>query len=659
MVAVDAETRRSWRTKIPSDVGHLTANLVETLTEVRRRAGAAPGDIEAITIGHTVGLNALLERRGARTALVTTAGFRDVLEIGRESRAALFDLQQDPKPLLVPRHLRFEVDERMDHSGSVLRPLAAEAVDALAGDLLRLRVQSAAICLLHSYANPAHEIAVRDRLRQLCPELEVCASHEVLSENREYERSVLTVLNAYVLPTVARFVDELSAALGESEPQAELFVTDSAGGAMATVVSRRRAIHSALSGPAAGVRAAAMVGASTGDRVLLTLDIGGTSCDVGLVRDGEPVLSDHRTLGGFPLGLQSVDVESVGAGGGSVAWVDAGGLLRVGPRSAGAVPGPACYGRGGAEPTVTDAHLVLGHLDPTCVLGDGLRLDVELARAAIRDHVADPLALGVDEAAAGIVAIADAGLVRALEVISIERGYDPRQAALVTFGGAGPLHCGALAIALEIRRVIIPSDAGVLCALGALTAEERYEFSQTRIRDGGTDQLGWLRSARTELARRAKVAVPEGAGFSFDLLLQMRYVGQTATIPIRTDIDSEDALDVAHKQFEEAYQGIFGYSMPRPTEIDSVRLVVHRDRGRVALDSVERSRPGPGRPWRASFGTHGFMDCKLFALDDLAVGHRLPGPAVVTSATSTALVMPGQTATLDLGGNIVLEAVEG
>ncbi|MGB6453193.1 MAG: hydantoinase/oxoprolinase family protein, partial [Streptosporangiaceae bacterium] len=627
--------------------------LLNALAQLRRRTGAVRGQTESITVGHTIALNALLQRRGARTALITTAGFRDVLELGRESRPLLFDLRQDGRPLLVPRHLRFEITERLDASGDVVRPLDLSGLDPIVESLRAEDVVSVAICLLHSYANPSHEIAVAELLRERCPDLDVCASHEVLSEHREFERSVLTVLNAYVMPSVTSFMDDLTRALAQDEPTALLAVTDSAGGAMAAAASRRRAIHSALSGPASGVRAASVIGAACGELDVLTLDIGGTSCDVGLVRGGQPTLTSRNRVAGFPLGLQSTDVQSVGAGGGSVAWVDAGGLLRVGPRSAGAVPGPACYGRGGTEPTVTDAHLILGHLDSGQPLAGELFLRIDLAEQAIIEQVAAPLGLTAEAAAAGIVAVADAELIRALEVISIERGYDPREAALVAFGGAGPLHCGAIAAELGIKRVIIPVGAGVLCALGALSAEERYDFSQTRVRSSGSDPRAWLNLISSELLDRARKAVPGlTSEFARDYLLEMRYVGQTSTIPILVDIEADDVLEQSHKEFEQAYNDVFGYSMPRPTEIESVRLVVHRTRNAAAFDSIEDNGSMPGRSWRAHFGQAGFQDCVLIEVDHLGIGDPIRGPAIITSDTSTAVIMPGQIVTRDSFGNV-------
>jgi N-methylhydantoinase A len=656
VVALDDDTSRMWQVKVPSDPVQPTANLVRTLQRLRDLTGATRGEITTVTLGHTIALNALLERRGSRTALLTTAGFRDVLAIGRESRTKLFDLQQDPRPLLVPRHLRYEIDERMDATGSVLRPVRAEDVERIADAMVGEDVESVAVCLLHAYANPTHERAIGELLRG---RFEVCLSHEVLSEHREYERTVLTVLNAYVVPKVAEFLGELQGALADSDPQASLYITDSAGGTMAAGVARRRAIHSAFSGPASGVRAAAVVGAAANADNLLTLDIGGTSCDVGVVRDGEVGLTHRSVLGGFPIGLSSVDVVSVGAGGGSVAWVDDGGLLRVGPRSSGAVPGPACYGRGGSEPTVTDAHLVLGHLDPNRILGSDLQLRRDLAVEAIERKVADALGMTVEEAAAGIITIADAELVRALEGISIGRGEDPRESTLIAFGGAGPLHCGAIASAVGISRVVIPSDAGVLCAHGALAAEERYEFSQSWARARGAeagDGLTKLRKMAAELRLRAAALVPDiEDGFVEDHVLQIRYVGQTSTLAVPVNLDADDVLEDAHKQFEVAYHEVFGYAMPRPTEVEALRLVVHRPRGAIPLQSATASeQPRAGKPWRAHFGSSGFLDATLYDRSELAALMPVRGPAVITADSSTTVVMPGHTARLDPMGNLVI-----
>jgi N-methylhydantoinase A len=659
VVAYDTDSGRTWRIKVPSDPRQTTRSVLTILDLVRDRSGARPGDVETLTVGHTIGLNALLERTGARTALVTTVGFRDVLAIGRESRPKLFDLQQDPRPVLVPRHLRFEVDERMDARGEAIRQLSTADAERVVDALLAAGAEAVAICFLHAYANPAHEIAFVRLLQRRAPQLAVCASHEVLSEQREYERTVLAVQNAYLLPKVRTFADEVRAALADTEPAAELFVTDSAGGAMSAALSRERAIHAAFSGPASGVRAAAALGELIGERDLITIDIGGTSCDVGLIRDGQPELSNRTTLGGLPVGLRMVDIQSVSSGGGSIAWVDSGGLLRVGPRSSGAVPGPACYDRGGAAPTVTDAHLLLGHLDPAATLGGEVHLRVDLARAAIEEHIAGPLEMSVEEAAAGILAIAEAELVRAIEVISVTRGHDPRESALVAFGGAGPLHCGSIAETMGIRRTIVPGSAGVLCAFGALSAGERYEFSQTLVRDRTGARSTAARDVFPQLLARAQEAIPGGVEqFTLDYILDMRYVGQTSTIPVEVpDTEADDLLDVAHKAFEAAYLDVFGYGMARASEIDAVRLVVHRDRSAVDHRVPTASGPAPeGRPWRAHFAGRGFLDCRMVALEELPAGAIVAGPAVVTAASTTTVVHPGHSAVVDAWGNLIVNS---
>jgi N-methylhydantoinase A len=657
VVAYDADGGQTWQVKVPSDPRHTTRSLLTILDLVRQQSGARPGEVESLTVGHTIGLNALLERTGARTALITTVGFRDVLAIGRESRPKLFDLQQDPRPVLVPRHLRFEVEERMGPRGEVLRPLSTEDAHDVADTLLAEGVEAVAICLLHAYANPAHEVELTELLRERVPHVAICASHEVLSEQREYERTVLAVQNAYLLPKVRTFADEVRAALADTEPDAQLFVTDSAGGAMSAALSRNRAIHAAFSGPASGVRAAAALGELVGARDLITIDIGGTSCDVGLVRNGQPELSNRTSLGGLPVSLRMVDIQSVSAGGGSIAWVDSGGLLRVGPRSSGAVPGPACYDRGGTAPTVTDAHLLLGHLDPAATLGGEVHLRIDLARAAIEEHIAGPLGLGVEAAAAGILAIAEAELVRAIEVISVTRGHDPRESALVAFGGAGPLHCGSIAGTLGIRRTIVPGSAGVLCAFGALSAGERYEFSQTVVRDETGARSTAARDIFPRLRERAARAIPGGIDrFTLDYILDMRYVGQTSTIPVSvSDTGAEDLLEVAHKTFEAAYLDVFGYGMPRPSEIDAVRLVVRRERSAVdhRMPTADGTAP-EGRAWRAHFGADGFLDCRMLALEELPVGATVMGPAIITAASTTTIVQPGHSAVVDAWGNLVI-----
>src|SRR5256712_7204474 len=459
--------------KVPTPPANLARGVLNGLAAVRPAAGVPA----SVAHGTTVVTNAIVERRGARVGLVTTRGFRDVLEIARQSRLHLYDLRLPPKPEpLVERRLRLEVGERVGPDGAVLLPLALDELPAIVEAFERGHVESVAVCLLHSYANPAHERALK---AALAPHFaHVSVSSEINAEFREYERSSTTVLNAAVMPLASRYLDELAAALGREARGAVLHLLHSAGGMMSTEAARARPLAMAASGPAAGVAAAAHLARSLGLARALAVDMGGTTTDVRLIADGVAETSAQRKLGGYPGRPPMVAVESIGAGGGSIAYADDAGALKVGPRSAGAEPGPACYGLGGTEPTVTDANLVLGYLDPGRAYGGSIRLDPGRAAAAV-EGLGRRFGLSLVEAAQGMVEVANANMLRALRLVSVERGYDLRDFALIAYGGAGPVHAGLLARQAGMTRVIVPVHSGTFSALGCLVSPLRYDAVQT------------------------------------------------------------------------------------------------------------------------------------------------------------------------------------
>jgi N-methylhydantoinase A len=613
-------------------------------------------EIREISVGTTVALNAILERRGAVAGMLATRGFRDVLEIGRESRRVLYDLRQAKLPVLIPRNLRLEVDERHSWSGDELRPLNAADVERQSDVLASAGAESVAICFLHSYANPAHEIEAGRIVRARHPELAVCLSHEISSDYREYERWLLAGLNAYVMPIMQRYLIGLEDGLRGFSPSARLYITHSAAGLMDTKVAQRRPIQSALSGPAAGVLGAI----HTADRAeiddFITMDMGGTSCDIAIVHGGQAQMSNSADLGGYRVGLRTVAVQSISAGGGTVAWVDSGGFLRVGPESAGSDPGPAAYGRGGTTPTVTDAHLVLGHIDTSAILGASIRLDPEAAREAVDRAIAGPLHLSVDDAAAGIIAIADAAMIRAIEVVSIEQGHDPRAYAITAFGGAAPLHASRVAAELGIERVFVPRQAGVLCALGTLYALESHEATESVLRRVGDADEAALSKVLDRLGDRARemLAEPEGEDTSVEYAVDMRYVGQTAVLEVAWP-GGPGKIAAASAAFEDQYQRTFGYAIPgREPEIAAARAIVRAPRPVPGAASVPVQRPKPPRAWKAHFYEAGETTAALYEPASLAPGVEITGPAVVNTGGSTALLLQGDRGTVDDYGNLAI-----
>jgi N-methylhydantoinase A len=531
--------------KVPTTPDDQSAGVMDALAA----SGLDPPAIGELRHGTTVATNALLERRGARTALVTNAGFRDVIEIGRQDRPSLYDLTRDRPPPLVPRELRLTVPGRMGPEGE-LAPLDEQALEAAVRRLAEANVEAVAVGFLFSYLHPEHEARAGERLRAALPGAHVALSSEVLPEFREYERFSTAVASAYLAPRLEAYLRRLAeslVALGAPEP----LVMQSSGGVATSEDVARRAAGAVLSGPAGGAVGAADVARLAGFPDALTLDMGGTSADVALVRDGRVATTTKTDVGGVPIGLAAVDVQSVSAGGGSIAWVDSGGALRVGPESAGADPGPAAYGRGGSEPTVTDAHVVLGHLADGAALGGGIRLSRARAEEAV-GRLADRLGLAASETASGIVRVADAEMARALRVVSVERGVDPRGLALVAFGGAGPMHACALAEELGIATVLVPRRSGVLSALGLALADRRSD----RVAPAGGDTGAVFAALEAGLE-----------GNALERSADLRYRGQGFELTV----EANDPGRLAER-FAEAHERRYGYRLDEPVELVALRV---------------------------------------------------------------------------------------
>jgi N-methylhydantoinase A len=540
--------------KVPSTPGAEYEGVMAAIEAVLARAGAEPGEVESFAHGMTVGTNALLEERGARTALIATRGFADVLEIGRQDRPELYRLCA-PKPTpLVERPLRFEADERVGPEG-VVTPLGEGEPERLATRLEESGVEAVAICLLFSYLDPTHERRLAEYLRGRLPDLHVSASHEVLPRFREYERTSTTVIDAYLSPLLGRYLARLgeeTAAAGLPQPR----VMQSSGGVTDATEAARAGAWSVLSGPAGGAIGAGLLAAASGERNALGFDMGGTSCDVCVVEDGEVRRTDSRRIAGRTIQLPMVDVHTVGAGGGSIGWRDSGGALRVGPRSAGAVPGPACYGAGGEEPTVTDANLVLGHLAADSRLAGDVALDAEAAAAAI-DRLAAELGLDRLQTAAGIVRVANQEMVRALRVVTVERGLDPRGFALLPFGGAGPMHAAAIAAELGIDSILCPRAGGVLSALGLCASDQRRDTARTVMLSG--DELRAERVAAEVEAMIAAAEVDDSRARP-EVVYELRYAGQSFELPVPGPT-RPDPADLAER-FERAHEERYGHRDP-------------------------------------------------------------------------------------------------
>jgi N-methylhydantoinase A len=644
--------------KTPSTPDAPERGVVDGLDAAAADGLALPA-IDFLAHGTTVATNAVLEGEWADTALITTAGFRDALEIGRQARPDIYDFQAEKPRPVVPRDRRFEAPERLDERGDVLDPLDEAAVRDLAAELAG--VDSVAVCLLHAFENDAHERRVADLLdAELDASLSL--SSRVLPEIREYERTLTTCLDAALKPVMDRYLGRLETRVAERGVTAEVKVMQSNGGTVTAAAARDRPVNTLLSGPAAGVQGATYVAGLAGVDDLLTMDMGGTSCDVSLVRDGDPLVTTDTEVGDYPIGVPSVDIHTVGSGGGSVAWLDAGDALRVGPKSAGADPGPVCYGRGGTEPTVTDAQLLLGRLDPARFLSDDLDADRSAVRETIRSRLADPLGVSVEAAAAGVLEVANANMERALRVVSVERGHDPRDFALVAFGGAGPLHAAALAEALDVPRVVVPRSAGVLSALGLLISDTLYDYSVSRVRPWAEVTPATLAEPFAEFRERGRerLAAEQPDAVEFERSVDLRYRGQSFELSVPVPDGGVDAatLETLAARFHDRHRERYGHAYPdEPVELVTVRL---RARGVVetpdlrpaATDGTVADARRERRP--VTFDGEA-VETAIYDRTRLPVGGSFDGPAVVEGPESTVVVRPGQRARVDEYASLLVE----
>lgn len=623
-----------------------------------------PADVDVIGHGTTVATNAVLEEEWAETALLTTAGCRDVLEIGRQERPALYDLSTTRPEPIVPRDRRFEVDERVDERGNVLTPLheadVTEAVDAIRA----AEVEAVALSLLFAFENESHERRLQTALEAADLDAAICRSSAVLPEIREYERTVATALNAALQPVVSTYVDRLQSGLDHAGVAAPLRMMQSNGGTAAADRIAERPIGALLSGPAAGVQGAIHVADTVDQSDVITMDMGGTSCDVSLVRDGEPTVSTEVAVGPYELALPMIEIETIGAGGGSIAWLDDGGALRIGPDSAGADPGPICYDRGGQEPTVTDAHVLVGRLTPTLLPEAGA--EIETVRSRFRDALAGPMEREVAEAAQGVIDVANANMAGAIRVVSVERGHDPRSVALVAFGGAGPLHAAEIAASLEIPRVIVPPLAGVLSALGLLVADRVYADSRSQVRALDTVEPGEIADqlARFETTGREQLAA-EGVPpdrMQFEPAADLRYVGQSYTVRVPIPVP-EGAVDVEKlaSRFHERYEQRYGHAAPaEPVELVTIRM---RSRGTVEPPTLDRT-PVAGDvadavvEEREMYANGRWYDGTVYDRDRLPAESTVRGPAVIGAEDTTIFVPPARAAEVAPNGTVLIEVTD-
>lgn len=651
--------------KLPSTPADPSEAIVEGIRQMLRLFEVDAEDVEYVGHGTTVATNMIIERRGVRTGLLTTRGFRDVLAIGRQTRPALFDFAVTKPDPLARRAHRLEIDERLDSQGQVVRAVDEASVEAALDVLARDRVEAVAICFLHSYRNPAHEQAVRDRVAARLPGVYVSVSSEVLPEFREYERCSTTVLNAYIGPRMQSYLDRLQTDIAGIGISTEPLTIHSNGGLLPIKTVARLPVLTCLSGPAAGVVGAAAIGREAGIPDLVTFDVGGTSTDVSLVTDGQPKYTGERLVAGYVVKMPMIDIHVIGAGGGSIGVVDDASALKVGPRSAGALPGPVAYGKGGTAPTLTDANICLRRLNPVSLLDGRMPVDRDAAMAAIEAQIARPLNLSVEVAAYGMLRIANANMSRAIRAVSTEHGHDLARLALFAFGGAGPLHAADVAVECGMRRILIPQEPGTMCARGILLSDISRDFVRTALVVARPETWPLLAQDIASMCRDgaewlAFEKVP-AASRALEVTLDARYLGQNHDIRIRIDDTGPDGLTAFVAAFHAAHRAEFGYDLPdHLVEVVNCRLRAVGSLPRVPSEA--RATGGSVRDAQCDersvyFGdTGGWLPTPVYRRDALPVGAAVAGPAVIEEMSSTIVVRPGQTGAADAAGNFIIQA---
>jgi len=666
LVLIDEASGKISVMKVPSTPSSPDRAVVSGIRKILQEERVNPSKVSFVIHGTTVATNAIIERKGVKVALVVTEGFRDVLHIGRQTRPKLYDFfAQRPAPL-VPRHLRYEVPERVLFTGEIKQPLDENAVRKVAKNILKQGVKVVVVCLINSYANPAHEQRVKEILEEELPNMEVLTSIECLPEFKEYERVSTAVVNAYVMPIIGRYVKKIRAELHKLGVHSDLHIMQSNGGVMSSETAAKKSVHTLLSGPAAGVIAGLAIGKMSGTDNVITIDMGGTSFDVSLIYQGNISLVTESEIAGQIVTVPMLDVITLGAGGGSIAWIDRGGALQVGPESAGAEPGPVCYNRGGTEPTVTDANLVLGYLNPYYFVGGEMILDKEKSRQAIQEKIAKPFGMTVEEAATGIIKIVNANMVKGIRVVSVERGYDPRQFALVCFGGAGPVHGGMLARELDIPKVIIPISPGVNSALGLLMADFRHDYSVTYLQTMADADVSEINEKYAKLESEAiNQMIQENVSREAIVIKRsaaMRYLGQGYELEV--EIPSERALIPEDLQriknnFHNVHENSYGYRMDK-NEVEFVSLkitcvgILPKPTFKKLPLETEEIPDEALKGYREVYMDNEFRRVPIYERRLLLPGNLISGPAIIEQLDSTTVILPDQKAKIDHFRNIII-----
>ena len=663
IVLFDDENKKIHTTKVSSTPQDQSIGLIEGIRKICAQVGIDYDEISYFIHGTTVATNALLERKGAKTALIVTEGFRDVFEIGRQNRPDLYNFWiSRPKPP-IPRHMVFEVPERILFNGMVEKPLDEKAARRVCQEIREQEAESVAVCFINSYRNGENEMAMKRILSEELPNLPVSISFEVLPEIKEYERICTTAVNAYLMPKVQTYINNLVVRKNNLGIEPKLHVMQSNGGIMSAEVAGSRSVHTVFSGPAGGVLGGMYIAGITGEKNVITLDMGGTSTDIVLIENNTIRLTTDGEIGSFPIKVPMIDMHTIGTGGGSIAWIDAGGTLRLGPHSAGANPGPACYNIGGIHPTVSDCNLLLGRLDPDMFLGGERKLYPEKSELAVQNDISDILDLSPIKAAMGIVNIADANMCGGVKVISTQRGYDLREFSLISFGGAGSLHAASIARELGMKKVIVPMYPGNFSAIGAELAEVRYDYVRTHVEkvcDMKPEQYNELFASMMAQAKRH--LKDEGFGeesICFIGTADMRYAGQAWELSVAVPVLVESSGDYAKiiNAFNSAHEMSYGYTLDaRDITFVNLRLAAVGTIPKLTYQAEplgENRAEDAVRTIRKVYFGDRFVDTKIYRREKLNPGCRFSGPALIEEYASTIVVQPGDTASVDAYRNII------
>ncbi len=657
IVALNQRTGEMKTAKVSTTPKDLTICIVEGVKKVVEDFS----QIDFFVHGTTHGLNAFLERRGAKTALLTTKGFRDVYEIGRASRSEMYDLFWHRPEMLIKRRDIFEVTERLFADGTVRIPIDKEEVKQIALKIKEEEYEAVAVCLLHSYANPIHENMIEEIFAEAAPEVNVSLSHTVANEWREYERTSTVVLNAYITPVMRRYLNKLEQELKKEGYDGKVYIMQSNGGVITSEMAKHKTVQTFFSGPVGGTIGGKYVGQLINEKNLICVDMGGTSFDVSLIIDGEPDVGNETYLEGFPILTPVVNIHTVGAGGGSIAWEEVGGL-RVGPQSAGAEPGPACYGRGGTEATVTDSNLVLGRVDEENFLGGEMSLDVDASKKAVK-NIADTLHMDFEELADGVLRVANLKMTNAIRELTVQKGIDPRDFALVAFGGAGPMHSMFLADELNIKKTIVPYSPGTFSAFGMLQTDIRHDFVSSYFHRVSEIDLNELENEYLALEEKGRALLKEDKitedQIVFRRVCDMRYLGQEYTLLVTLQGKvTEESIKQLTKDFHEGYFNKYGHNNEQEeVEIVNIRLIAIGQIAKAELKGLEKpdvpEKPKPIKVKQVYYDGK-YMDCPLYQRESLQPGQCVLGPSIILETSCTTVVPPKHEVKVDDFGNLII-----